>query len=254
MANKKLKKKKKKQVSSKPATKAPLKIKSKKSIERKLKRVKTRSKIADPFAKYRDELTSANKALDKLMKSGFESLALDKLRAETRDRDIHFSFPENPSVSDMAKELFRARSFMADPTSTVEGAEEYTHTLENEFRGAFGGQWKKIYGVTYDRSRIDDDIAKIVFSNYRKIEELKQYAIIGEGGYGSENLIVAMYNAEVLGKNSFEYAQNILDKHYLRKQKEYTDIFATTTPDYISGQPEESTQQDQQDYINKRSF
>jgi hypothetical protein len=249
-------KKKKKKSSSSAQSKKTTKLNSKRSLVKKFKKLKLKSSKTqlDQMARYKDELAQANKALDKLLKSGYQSLALDRLRAETRDRDIHFSFPEEASVTEMAKELFRARAFMADDTSTVKGAEEYTHQLENEFRGAFGNQWRSAYGVAYDKARVDDEIAKVVFSNYRKIEELKQYAIVGEGGFGSENLIVAMYNAEVYGKNSLIYAKELLDKHYLAKQKEYKSLFSTASPKVISGQSEDYTDEDEQDYINRRDF
>ena len=63
----------------------------------------------------------------------------------------------------------------------------------------------------FDIKVIDKDIASRAFSNYRKIEEHRATDIIGDGAYGSENLIIAMYDAEVRGLESLVYGEELLD-------------------------------------------
>ena len=78
-------------------------------------------------------------------------------------------------------------------------------------------------------ANVDIETAKKVFENYHKIAESKVALITEKGGYGSENLILAMYDAEVKGYNSFEYGVDLLDVHYetgqddWRRKKEMND-------------------------------
>lgn len=81
------------------------------------------------------------------------------------------------------------------------------------------------------------------------IEEIRASQIgrqdqIMEGAYGSENLIIAMYDAEVRGKDSFQIGMELLDAHMkeisqlwepIELEADYTQSIAGLLYDNIKG-------------------
>jgi hypothetical protein len=142
-----------------------------------------------------------------------------KSRAKGVNQDEAFSIDELHRERDLAREASRLKAFLA------EGGQQYREAggrneaisrreellRENPegfsaFRGTYfdenGKQrnyWYDLYGVSYDNSRISTDDAKLAFSIYRKLEEADPTLIYGEGAYGSENLIVAIYDTLIAG-------------------------------------------------------
>ena len=83
-------------------------------------------------------------------------------------------------------------------------------------QGKFGNQYnKEEYNFArYDITTIDKEIAERAFENYRKIESWRASQIGRqgqEGVYGSENLIIAMYDAEIRGLDSYAVGNDLLD-------------------------------------------
>ena len=138
------------------------------------------------------------------------------------------------SQSQLNEEYLKARGFLDDPTSTPEGAKEWEFRHNVTFyKGAFGGQWKE-GDLRYDASRIDKDIAEVVFSNYRKLSSIYRALILQ---YGSENLIEEMYATQVRGEDSFEYGLSVLEglEH---ERNEFWDETFSETHKPISGRRE----------------
>jgi hypothetical protein len=119
---------------------------------------------------------------------------------------------------------------MNDKGSTVEGARLETAQIHaSEYRGKFGNEYnnKENEFARYDVKSIDKDAASRAFSSYRKIEEHRAAEIIGDGAYGSENLIIALYDAEIRGKDSLVYGEELLDTYI----KTSTDSWKRATED-----------------------
>lgn len=171
-------------------------------------------------------ISEANRRAELLYSQGYASAALSRAEQET-GRD-YFTFDDANTRGEIIEEATRARVFLADETSTIEGAKIYTAQLNAaEFRGKFGNQyhtWEHKF-KNFDTTVIDEEIAKTVFSNYRKLEELRAADITGDGAYGSENLIIAMYESQVRGEDSFMTGLDQLDAHYRKKTIEWQSRF-----------------------------
>lgn len=181
-------------------------------------------------SQYEDLISEANRRWESIEAAGFISMAIDRAKDET-GRD-YFSLDFALDKEDVIEEVTRARVFMADNTSTLEGAELYTTEISSErFRGKFGGQWRKPeYGnKTFDPNVINEEFAKEVFRSYRKLEEEKQGLIME---YGSENLIIAMYDAKVRGADPFLAGHRIIDTWYNTKTEAWKERFEEAQRQY----------------------
>lgn len=171
-------------------------------------------------------IDEANRRIGNLMDLGLASSALERVEQETGRQFLTLEYAE--SIPELITEATRARVFLNDKTSTIEGAKVYTAQLNAAmYKGKFGNQyhtWEHKY-KNFDTSVIDEEIAKQVFENYRKLEELRAADIIGEGAYGSENLIIAMYDAQIRGQDSFEVGLEQLDSFYKQKSAEWKERF-----------------------------
>ena len=171
-------------------------------------------------------INEANRRAEALKFRQLSSAAL--LRAEEESGRDYFDIDELTDRSSIIKEATRARVFLADKTSTIEGAKVFTAQLNAAvYKGKFGNQyhnWENKY-KNFDISAIDEDIAKEVFRNYRKLEEIRAAEIVGDGAYGSENLIIAMYDAQIRGEDSFMAGLEQLDAHYAMKKASWQKRF-----------------------------
>lgn len=151
--------------------------------------------------------------------AGLMSTAIDKATDEAGGRR-YFSTDFAEDIPDLIAEATRLRVFINDEASTILGASlEMTAISAEKYRGKFGGQW----GRPHMAPDIDEELAKEAFANYRRIAEAAQAFI--KNGYGSENLIIAMYDAEVRGFDSFMYGMDLLDKYYQKKQATWQERF-----------------------------
>lgn len=171
-------------------------------------------------------ISEANRRIEALKFRQLSSAAV--LRAEEESGRDYFDIDELADKSSIIKEATRARVFLADKTSTIEGAKVFTAQLNAAiYKGKFGNQyhnWENKY-KNFDISTIDEEIAKEVFRNYRKLEEIRAADIIGDGAYGSENLIIAMYDAQIRGEDSFMAGLDQLNTHYKMKQATWQKRF-----------------------------
>lgn len=171
-------------------------------------------------------IDEANRRIGNIVNLGLQSLALSRVEDETGRP--YLTLDDAETIPQLIGEATRARVFLNDKTSTIEGAKIYTAQLNaEEFRGKFGNQyhtWEHKY-KNFDTKSIDEEIAKKVFENYRKLEELRAADIVGEGAYGSENLIIAMYDAEIHGEDSFMAGLDQLEAHYKQQTAEWQERF-----------------------------
>lgn len=176
--------------------------------------------------RFQSIIDEANSRAGAILNQGLTSAAL--LRAEQESGREYFTLDLADTKQELIEEATRARVFLADETSTIEGAKIYTAQMNAaEFRGKFGNQyhtWEHKF-KNFDTSVIDEETAKVVFSNYRKLEELRAADITGDGAYGSENLIIAMYDAQVRGEDSFMAGLEQLDAYYRKKTTEWKSRF-----------------------------
>ena len=155
--------------------------------------------------------------------AGYQSMAISRARDEMGRDYFTLDYAENEG--DILAEVTRARVFIADNTSTLEGAELYTVNINSErFRGKFGSEYRTPeYGNKgFDTNIIDEEYAKEVFRSYRMLEEDRQGLI---QQYGSENLIIAMYDAKVRGEDPFMSGLHIIETWYKMKTDEWQDRF-----------------------------
>jgi hypothetical protein len=119
---------------------------------------------------------------------------------------------------------------MNDKGSTVDGARIETAQIHAaEYKGKFGNEYnnKENEFARFDIKSINKDAASRAFESYRKIEEHRAAEIIGDGAYGSENLIIALYDAEIRGNDSLVYGEELLDTYI----KTSTDSWKKATED-----------------------
>lgn len=148
------------------------------------------------------------------------------------------------TLKQMKKEYARIQQFLSDWRSTPEGEEYYEDERSSweQYKGAFGGQWLKKYGETYDTSRISEDKALKAFELYDKLVEEFQgedrarmlwNKDSGKISYGSENMIAAIYDMVEHGytdESILKWAENKMERNYQELQKQ--SKFSETIEDY----------------------
>lgn len=177
--------------------------------------------------------TEANQRIEYIKAQGYTSYAIDRVESEG-GRD-YFDTDVITDRESLIRELYRVRTFLADKGSTVEGAIIETAQINSEiYKGKFGNQYntEEYDYKRYDNKIIDDDAASRAFRAYRNIESHRASEIVGEGAYGSENLIIALYDAEIRGQDSLVYGEALLDAF----QKQHEDMWnrATSEADEIN--------------------
>ena len=188
------------------------------------------SKLDNLRQQYEGLISEANQRWEMIEAAGYKSMAVTRARDEG-GRD-YFTLDYAESEGDILNEVTRARVFIADRTSTLEGAELYTAEINSEqFRGKFGSEYRKPeYGNKgFDPAVIDEEYAKEVFSSYRRLEETKQGLI---EQYGSENLIIAMYDAKVRDEDPYLAGQHLIDLWYKTHTEEWQDRFNQAQREY----------------------
>ena len=180
--------------------------------------------------KYSDIISEANQRWELIESQGLESMAVSRVESEVGRN--YFTLEEAQTEGDIIAEVTRARVFLADQTSTLEGAKLYTAEINSEqFRGKFGSKYRtpEYDNKGFDTTLIDEEYAKEVFRSYRMLEEEKQELI---KSYGSENLIIAMYDARVRGNDPFLAGLDLIETWYTTKQKTWNDRFQQAIDKY----------------------
>lgn len=180
----------------------------------------TPSQLAEYVEKFTPLMELANDRIREILEHDYMSTAVKRVQKQ-QNRDYFDMFDVN-TREDLIERVTAIRVFLADKGSTVEGARK--ETLQTLYGGKFGNEYnnKENNFARYDISAIDKEKAERAFENYRKLEE-EWAAVIGrEGGdgvYGSESLIIAMYDAEVRGIDSFDVGEDLL-KAFKKSLKE----------------------------------
>ena len=179
----------------------------------------TASQLAEYINKFTPLMEVANERIREILEHDYMSLAVKRVQ-EQQERDYFDMFDVN-TREDLISRVTAIRVFLADEGSTLEGARK--ETLQTLYGGKFGNEYnnKQNKFARYDISAIDKEKAEKAFENYRKLEE--QWAALigrqgGAGVYGSENLIIAMYDAEVRGIDSFDVGKDLLEE-FEKEQK-----------------------------------
>ena len=160
----------------------------------------------------KDMFDEANYRIRMIQDAGYTSYALDRVIKEG-GKD-YFDVSDVNSREQLLVEMTRARVFINDVGSTIEGARlETAQIYAKEYKGKFGNEYNNAENkyARYDIKAIDPNIASRAFESYRKIEEHRAGEIVKEGAYGSENLIIALYDAEIRGLDSLSYGESLLD-------------------------------------------
>jgi hypothetical protein len=159
-------------------------------------------------------VSEANHRIEMIQAAGYVSYALDRVIRE--GGTDYFDLDQVNTREELLREMTRIRVFMNDKGSTVEGAKIETAQIHaSEYKGKFGNEYnnKENEFARYDTKSINKDAASRAFESYRKIEEHRAAEIIGDGAYGSENLIIALYDAEIRGNDSLVYGEDLLDTY-----------------------------------------
>ena len=167
-------------------------------------------------------IREANHRIEMIQASGYTSRAIDRL--ENESGRMYFDIDEVSSREELIQELTRARVFINDDGSTLVGAKLETAQISAEqYRGKFGNEYfnKENNYARFDIKSIDPEIASKIFEAYRKLESTRASQMANDGGYGSENLIIALYDAEVRGKDSLVYGAELLDAFVEKEEAEY---------------------------------
>lgn len=191
------------------------------------------SQLADWKLRLEPLVYEANMRIEMIQSSGYTSYAVDRVIQEG-GRD-YFDIEDISTREELIAETTRMRIFLNDKGSTMKGAKLETAQIYSEkYKGKFGSEYKNEANgnFAFDTSIIDPEVAKKAFQSYRKIEE-DRAAIIGKQGmpgvYGSENLIIAIYDAEIRGKDSQLYGKELLDafesqsEFFIKKQHQTAD-------------------------------
>ena len=200
----------------------------------------------------RAELSSlASQANKRASQLSFDNIAIKEARRtlpkSRKKEDVLFK-GDIRNLKDIRKEYARIMTFMSDWRSTEEGQEYYER--ESKYVGAFGGQWLSKYGETYDKSRINEDLATQAFDLYhRLIDEFgeDQAKILwnkdsSKISYGSENMIIAIYvmvekgfdPEEILKTARNKMILNQLEINQFATKEKYSDDYGSLDDDYIS--------------------
>lgn len=182
--------------------------------------------------------SEANRRIEFIKSQGFTSFAIDKLESES-NKD-YFDLEDIVDRESLVEQLYRVRLFLNDKGSTIEGAKLETAQINSEiYKGKFGNQYNTEENnyAHYDTKIIDKEFASRAFESYRKLEQTKAGQIAIQGGYGSENLITALYDAEIRGLDSLVYGNELLEIFYT----EHLNVWDKATKDSdnissISGQ------------------
>lgn len=181
------------------------------------------------FAKseYEPMVTEANHRIEMIQAAGYTSYALD--RVLTEGGKDYFDLDSINNREELIRDITRMRVFINDIGSTLDGAKlESAQISAAEYAGKFGNEYNNDANnhAKYDISVIDKDIASRAFESYRILEETRasEIGVKGASGvYGSDNLIHALYDAEVRGLNSQMYGKDLLDTFVKTKKAEWQE-------------------------------
>lgn len=191
----------------------------KKSSNKKDSSLKQRRKLTREEKKI---LYEANLQLRELHRNKLFSSAYYKARREG-------GYFKPKTNEDILKEVTRAKTFLAHPSSTLEGAEKEIEEMNqrkmlDKYKKAFG----YFNGLGYDSSVIsDEDKRYLMYSVYHELTEYFGNYILQM--YGSDRLLSYIYSSIIDNDEDFTgaYGQafSLLDQWLEERNKEYNDVF-----------------------------
>lgn len=166
----------------------------------------------------------------------------------------------HPRYRDLRREAHRIQNFLADESSGLTAKEE-AEAYKNKYGMLFGGQYYDIYGVTYDFSKISEAQAQQIFSVYRKLEEQYANELQGKSGFGSDNLIMALYDAS-LGSGASWMPDTLTEEVMFSRGRELLQNFRAeregraelNLSDVNLGELEAFEAYNAQDFFNRRNW
>jgi hypothetical protein len=192
----------------------------------------TDKEISDYKAEMEKVVQYANSKIDELQSQG---LTTTKLYSFQEGNDMkYFDISDINDPGELRAYMTQVRDVLSSIDDDGRRALLETAAIEGEYyRGQFGGQYKDTGNINMAnivdeegniiRRAIDPEIAKQAFAAYRRLEETYA-ALIGrqgqEGVYGSENLIIAIYDYYARGMDGQEHGRDLLEAwsdDYLRE-------------------------------------
>lgn len=173
-------------------------------------------------------MAEANRVLALMEKEGLNTLSQRRVYDEFAKLGREgFTLDEAKSYSDIVSEITRAKTFLnASDTNILTGR----RTERNRaLRKKYSSQLDSLTNNTYVQSGLipTEAEAKLIFANYRRIEEYNA-ARIGKQGdkgvYGSENLILYMIDVHNRGLDEYEYGIKALDDFDIEQTPEFKEL------------------------------
>ena len=204
--------------------KNPKKAKKSKSLIKSLRKIK-KQELWD-FAAESFELANERiRFLEQLELSDY-SRAVINFRSESGHQYFGETNKRNFTKYDILNELYAARNFLSDVTSTQPGVMKEIALLKaSEALPDLG--YKQTYGTHHNPYTVSKDTAKLAYAVYRRLEQYDRNLIYGKAGYGSDTTIAI----------SFQLAkENALDFSELSDKRKDTiiDEALLTLVDYIN--------------------
>lgn len=189
---------------------------------RELRAMKKMKKEAEPL------MSEANRVFKLLESEGILTLTQKRIYDDfAKLGRSEFTVSEATSYSDIVAEITRAKSFLNAPDTNI-----LTGRRTERNRGLhrkYASQLDSLTDNTYVQSGLipTEEDAKVIFANYRRIEEYNA-ARIGKQGqrgvYGSENLILYMIDVHNRGLDEYEYGIKALDDFDLEQTPEFKEL------------------------------
>lgn len=173
-------------------------------------------------------MAEANRVLSLMEKEGLNTLSQRRVYDEFAKLGREgFTLDEAKSYSDIVSEITRAKTFLNAPDTNILTGRR---TERNRaLRKKYSSQLDSLTNNTYVQSGLipTESEAKLIFANYRRIEEYNA-ARIGKQGdkgvYGSENLILYMIDVHNRGLDEYEYGIKALDDFDIEQTPEFKEL------------------------------
>lgn len=173
-------------------------------------------------------MAEANRVLSLMEKEGLNTLSQRRVYDEFAKLGREgFSLDEAKSYSDIVAEITRAKTFLNAPDTNILTGRR---TERNRaLRKKYSSQLDSLTNSTYVQSGLipTEAEAKLIFANYRRIEEYNAARIGRQGDkgvYGSENLILYMIDVHNRGLDEYEYGIKALDEFDIEQTPEFKEL------------------------------
>lgn len=231
------------------------------------RKIKSKSKRRGRLDEVRERLQplvdAANKRYKELKDQGFYTSSMDealstKSKADRRKKNP-FSIDNKKRFRELQREGARIYNFLNAETTSQAGAEWEAKFigLQENYGKLFGREFYEDYGVRYDASKVNEGHASMTFRVYRQLQERVPNLLADKLGYGSDNLINAIYD-EIVGMDgemtmNDRVAQATVDmERELREYDEYRQ--AEARHHYFNGDIDYGVLDDITDAFSRDNF